>query len=462
VSRWIIATAGKELTVRIIEVKSASDIREAISNNLRLDYVYSYPPRQSYRTFSDPQGVRLFVDESLSKEHTYNLYVHFPFCKQICGFCNLYATAANPSDSHRWYADWILTEVASIAGQLIGKRVHTVYFGGGTPSLLDPRVLKEVLDGCARLLGFDPSKVAEVALEVTPSSASPRQLTEIRAAGFNRINLGVQTTQPGEIRAIGRKDSPSVPMKAVETAVKVGFANVCVDLIYGLPGQSFETWTSSVRAVIGARPETICAYPLTLRPGTGFAKRGYRNVTVDTYAMYDGVNSLLQESGYVQETHVRWVLPGRGGYLQKQYHWACEALVGVGAGARSYLWEIDTRNGYSVTARREALAAYGRAIQAKRSPVVDGIVMNDDERLRKSIILGLGYIDRHRHVARFGSDPVEAFPREFGILEECGLVDVTLEAVQLTKRGLRYRDLAVQAFVSPDVRRLIEGFDYLH
>ncbi len=199
----------------------------------------------------------------------------------------------------------------------------------------------------------------EVAIEVAPDNATPEGLAAFRDAGFTRINLGVQTSAADELRLVGRRYASGTIADALKNALDAEFGNVCVDLIYGLPGQSFDTWRSSVDFVVDYRPETVCAYALTLRSGTGFDRRGFRRVDdEDQFRKYDYANGTLLDAGYEQQTHVRWALPGRGGYLQKEYHWACEPLLGFGAGARSYLWAIDTRNGYSLRRRGAALDDY--------------------------------------------------------------------------------------------------------
>ena len=243
--------------------------------------------------------------------------------------------------------------------------------------------------------------------------------------------------------------------------MNTGYDNVCVDLIYGLPGQSTDAWERSVRAVIDHDPDTICCYALTLRPNTGFAAHGQPDPDgADQYAKYDLAAALLADAGYLQETHVRWIRPNRGGYLQKTNHWAGQNIVGVGAGARSYLRRADLRNGYSSRKRRKVLTDWVDAVTGGRSPIADGYLISADERARKAVILGLGDLDRHEFAAEHGQDPTIMFGPELDLLTQHRLVDITADRISWTQVGQRHRDVAVQLFFSDEVSARLAAFDY--
>lgn len=444
--------------MRILKCTDAASVAAAIDCGARLDYVYMYPPRQAYRPLQNEEAEAL-VATSLRAAGRLNLYIHVPFCQQICAYCNLYAVASR-GESHASYIDAVCRELSARRELVSAPEIRTLYVGGGTPSMLDPELLARLLRHMEDAFGFDLAGVPEVALEVSPDTATPARLAALRDAGFNRINLGVQTADETELAAIGRRYAADTSANALAAAMEAGFANVCVDLIFGLANQSLATWTDSVRFVQSYRPETICAYALTLRPGTGFAKAGYERVPDDQLRKWDVANHLLTSAGYERQTHVRWALPGKGGYLQKQYHWASEPLLGVGAGARSYLAEADVRNGYSLRRRRDALSAYMVATSEGTSPVTDGFVMDDDERARKAVVLGLQDLDVQAFEARFGADPRQMFATELGTLADLKLIQEDGGHVRLTQRGMRHRDVAVQPFFSERVRALVADFAY--
>lgn len=432
----------------------------AIDSAARVDYVYMYPPRQAYRPVDVSDG-RALAEKSLRRSGPINLYVHVPFCKQICSYCNLYAVAGSNDREHEKYVDLLIREFEHYAPSIQHRAVDTLYIGGGTPSMLRPELLGRLTQSMSEIGGFQLREVPEVALEVAPDTVTEATVSGYRAAGINRINLGVQTLDDHELAGIGRKYEPLVNREGLSIAMEGGFENVCVDLIYGLSHQDTRSWVSSLSSVIAHRPETICCYPLTLRPSTGYARIGYTSVDdSDQYQLYDIACALLKDAGYAQETHVRWILPGRGGYRQKSNHWAGQDILGIGAGARSYLWDIDLRNGYSVTHRRSTLAEYERSINERGHGITDGFPMDDDERARKAITLGIGGLDRSAFAAAFGEDPVTRFSNELAAMRRHELINVNDRSISLTESGHRYRDLAVQLFFSDNVRRLVSEHDY--
>jgi oxygen-independent coproporphyrinogen-3 oxidase len=279
--------------------------------------------------------------------------------------------------------------------------------------------------------------------------------------GINRINLGVQATVTNELRTIGRRYNSSTPLQTLEIAKKVGFKNICVDLIYGLEGQTLETWKTSVNTIVAQEPETICAYPLTLRPATGFHHRGYQTLSGKTqFEKYDYFKDKLLEFGYQQETHIRFIKNKQGGYRQKVNHWALENIIGFGAGARSYLWYCDYRNGYSGKNRNRAFYEYLNNIEEMGHGRVDGILIDDNERQRKAIILGLFSLDRAWFRYLFAKEPTEIFPVEFETLLKLGLIVEEDNFIKLTSHGIRHRDLIVKMFFSSRIRQLLDRFNY--
>lgn len=439
---------------------SRDDLASILARRPPVDYVYAYPPRQAYRPI-DPENLRLAVEHSLASADSIDLYLHFPFCRQICSFCNLYAVVGSDQDLFENYVESLLAEAATYAPSVVGKDISTVYLGGGTPSQLPPRLIDSLLERLEQLYGFERGGVVEVALEVAPDTVTPARLADFRAAGVNRVNLGLQTTNDSELCGIGRRHDAADSLAAVEVALESGFHNVCVDLIYGLEGQSDESWEASVATLVALTPPTICAYPLTLRPRTGYAARGLTEVDGDRQAArYDHVEQVLAARGYRQETHVRWALGAAGGYRQKANHWALSNVLGLGAGARGYLWDCDYRNGYSATRRMPVLNDWFADVADHGHGRRGGFLMDDEERMRKAMVLGLHDLDRAWFEATFGRNPMAVFPEQLEPLVGFGLLEVDEERLALTRAGMRNRDLLVQPFFSERVRRQIETYDY--
>jgi oxygen-independent coproporphyrinogen III oxidase len=439
---------------------SRAELEAMLAARPPADYVYMYPPRQAYRPVAERQ-MAAAIERSLRREGPLDLYLHFPFCRQICSFCNLYAVVATETSGFETYVEAILREAETYAPLVAGKEIATVYLGGGTPSQLPAELIGCLLGELERLYGFERGRVAEVALEVAPDTVSPKGLAALRGAGINRVNLGLQTGDEAEMCTIGRDHDAALSLRAVEAALAAGFDNVCVDLIYGLEGQTERSWAESLARVAELAPPTVCAYPLTLRPHTGYASRDYLEVDPASQAdRYERADAVLRGAGYRQETHVRWALGAEGGYRQKENHWALSNVLGLGAGARGYLWECDYRNGYSARRRMPVLRQWLEDVGRKGHGRMDGFAMDEEERMRKALILGIHDLDRGRFRSLFGEDPMGSFEPQLRTLAELGLLAIEPDRLVLSAAGMRSRDLIVQAFFSPKVRRLLGEYDY--
>lgn len=437
-----------------------SDVLHILGQQPAADYIYMYPPRQVYRPF----GHRNIHDEivrSLNHSNVVNLYFHFPFCRQICAFCNLFVIALQGDETIASYMQALEREVEYYAPFLRGKTIDTVYLGGGTPSLLSPLIFEHFFAFLEDTLDCNLKTVPEIALEAAPDTVEPKKFRAFRELGINRVNLGVQSTSNVELRVIGRRYRNNIPLDALDTLQDIGFQNVCVDLIYGLQSQTLATWRASVMAVAARQPETVCAYPLTLRPRTGFASRGYTELSGPAqYEKHDAAREILLANGYSAETHIRYIRNAHGGYRQKANHWMLKNIIGFGAGARSYLWYCDYRNGYSCRHRVAAFRAYLERVAKHGHGRIDGYLMDDDERRRKALVLGLLHLDRPWFARLFGKDPFGFFPGEIQLLIELGMLHEDPSCLAFTPPGRRFRDILVQLFFSKRVQSLIKEFDY--
>lgn len=446
----------------LAETPEKVDIEMLIRDQVQGDYIYMYPPRQAYYPMSRDwlEGlIRSSLERTASEP--LNLYLHFPFCRQICGFCNLYSVVARSDEPFSEYVNVLGREMRRHASLTTGRCIDTIYLGGGTPSILPARELDRCLGLIESAFHTDRSRVAEVAIEVAPDTVDLAKLREFVGIGINRINLGLQTTSDSGLHEIGRRHGFAAASEVIHDAMTCGFDNVCIDLIYGLPGQSIDDWRVIVEDILQFCAPTICAYPLTLRPGTSFAQRTIALSGAEQYRKYEIARDLLCASGYVQETHVRYVIPARGGYRQKRNHWAGQDVLGIGAGARGYLRDSDYRNGYSIRRRRTALEGYYAHETAHRWTATSGFYLSKDERMRRQVILGLLDLDRDRFRSEFGKDVLNIFGEQMSRLASLELLAVEDDRVRLTSSGRKYRDLLVQMFFSSEVWKRIADFDYV-
>ena len=263
------------------------------------------------------------------------LYVHIPFCKQKCIYCDFYSLAGNEGRMDE-YTDALsahLTEIAAFAG---GHRVDTVYFGGGTPSYLGEARLKQLLKTIFKK--YDVAKDAEITFEANPDSAQDwKVLRSLRRAGFNRISLGMQSACDEELKAIGRVHDVAQLHAAVEAARKAKIQNLSLDLIYGLPGQTMERWQENLTAAVALEPEHLSCYGLKVEERTPlFAIRDSANLPDDEAQadMYLWTVEFLEQHGYHQYEISNFAKAGYESRHNLKY-WKLEEYAGFGPGAHS-------------------------------------------------------------------------------------------------------------------------------
>ena len=238
----------------------------------------------------------------------YSLYIHVPFCRHRCAYCD-FNTYAGQEDSLPAYVEALCREIA-FTGQNAPEKIslHTVFFGGGTPSLLTPRQFESILETISRY--FELSN-PEVTIEANPGTVSLSDLRDLRSLGINRISFGVQSANPFELRMLERAHSYFDVINAVTWARAAGFDNLNLDLIYGLPLQTLEVWSATVKLILGLAPEHLSLYALTLEHGTPFGRWSSRGLIPlpdpDLAAdMYEWASETLEAAGYTQYEISNW------------------------------------------------------------------------------------------------------------------------------------------------------------
>lgn len=263
------------------------------------------------------------------------LYIHVPFCRQKCRYCDFYSLPCR-EETMAEYTRAVTAHLTEIAPRATAHTVDTVYFGGGTPSYLGVKPLKAILSAIQK--HYTLSRQAEITLEANPDSAGDwKALRALRRAGFNRISIGMQSAVEEELRAVGRIHTFSQVQSAAEAARKAKLQNVSLDLIYGLPGQTPESFETSLRAAVELAPEHISCYGLKLEEGTPlFAARDTLILADDDAQadMYLFAVSFLQEHGYRQYEISNFAKPGFESRHNQKY-WSLSEYAGFGPGAHS-------------------------------------------------------------------------------------------------------------------------------
>jgi oxygen-independent coproporphyrinogen-3 oxidase len=268
----------------------------------------------------------------------YSLYFHIPFCTHRCAYCD-FNTYAGQENSIPDYVQALCKEIESVSLNSPDKiNVHTIFLGGGTPSLLSPDQFDLILQTIRQ--SFTLSDSIEVTIEANPGTITLDKLQKYRTVGINRISLGVQSGNTEELRMLERAHNFLDVIEAVASARKAGFENLNLDLIYGLPEQTLQTWQTTVRRILDLRPDHISAYALTLEHGTPFGRWSARGLlpTPDpdlAADMYEWASETFEAAGYHQYEISNWAKNDHQCQHNLQY-WRGLNYLGLGAGAHGY------------------------------------------------------------------------------------------------------------------------------
>ena len=271
------------------------------------------------------------------------LYVHVPFCAHICPYCDFNTYVGQESLIPRYVAA-LTAELRMMAPAVAGREVASVYFGGGTPSLLRPEQCAALLAACEELYNLVAD--AEITLEANPNGLTADYLTALRQSGINRLSLGAQTLDRRGLRTLGRMHEATDVLSALAAARGAGFANISVDLIFGWPGQTLSTWERDLMTLVGGgggpRVDHLSLYSLIIEPGTPYADavtRGILQVVADDLSadMYELAIDLLGAAGFIQYEVANWARAAPYESRHNRLYWLNGEYLGIGAGAHGYL-----------------------------------------------------------------------------------------------------------------------------
>lgn len=287
------------------------------------------------------------------------LYVHFPFCLSICPYCD-FDRQATGFDRIDVYLDAVLRELEQYAGR--GEQAHSIFFGGGTPSLMTPAQVERVLGALRET--FDVQRNAEITLECNPGDADLEKLTGFRAAGATRLSFGVQSLDDDYLKLLGRRHSSAEARQAAAWAREAGFT-FNLDFMFGLPDQSLDHWTATLEQAVALQPDHLSCYLLTLDERVPMGRDVARGKLVlpvddDLAEMYTATRQRLADAGYEQYEISNWARPGQSSRHNLTY-WRDQAWIGVGAGAASSYGRRRWKNTPVLERYIESIARDGRA-----------------------------------------------------------------------------------------------------
>lgn len=318
-----------------------------------------------------------------------SFYVHVPFCASRCGYCdfNTYtAEELGEGVTRSTYADDVIAEI-DLARSVLGAGqlpVQTVFFGGGTPTLLPPSDLVRILAAIRDRFGLADD--VEVTTEANPDSVDAQSLADLRAGGFTRVSFGMQSAAPTVLQILDRTHTPGRAVQAVAEAKAAGFEHVSLDLIYGTPGESADQWRESVQAVIDAPVDHVSAYALVVEDGTRMAlkvRRGELPLPDDDVAAarYELADELFSAAGLDWYEVSNWARPG-GECRHNLAYWRGDHWWGVGPGAHSH---VDGVRWWNV----KHPAEYASRVRAGLSPGAGRELLTDEDRAVEHVLLAI-------------------------------------------------------------------------
>ena len=377
---------------------------------------------------------------------TLGIYIHIPFCVKKCPYCDFtsFTPETLPEDQ---YIKALIREIEVRRKADVEEEasVETVYFGGGTPSLLSPNSVKNLLIAISKEFTL---KEPEITIEANPGTVDFDKLKGFRDAGVNRLSIGIQSLNDRLLSVLGRIHNRKEALNAYESARKAGFENIGIDLIHSVPGESLPDWEGDLKEAISLRPEHISAYNLTVEEETHFFHQQEKGLLAlpkeeEQVAMFLETERILENAGYEHYEVSNYAIPGFRS-RHNQIYWKGGEYLGLGVSAHSYIkkdWGIRQAN-------TSNLEEYFKLIKEKGNAIIEEEALIKEKAMGEAVFLGLRMmegIDLSYFKDRFGIGIEEAYPDAVKDLMEDGLLESGGGHLRLTKKGILFlNDVSVR------------------
>lgn len=364
------------------------------------------------------------------------LYVHMPFCVQKCLYCDFLSWHDSRENQAR-YVQALCREIRACQGRY-PARVSSLFFGGGTPSVLEPGHMTEIMEALAEVFSFEPD--SEMSIEANPGTVNLEKLKTYEKIGLNRISFGLQSAHNEELKALGRIHTWEEFLESYDLARQAGFDNINVDLMSGIPDQTLSSWQKTLSRVLELAPEHVSAYSLIVEEGTPFAQRKLNlPEEEEERRMYEMTAEMLGSQGYRQYEISNYALPKRE-CAHNMGYWMRDDYLGLGLGAASL---FDNQRWNNTDSMEEYLEKSERPeeIQVCREK------LSVREQMEETMFLGLRMtegIERERFQEEFGISVEEVYGEAVRRLEGLGLLQADGGRIYLTRKGI---SLSNQVFV---------------
>lgn len=444
-----------------------SDIISQFKEGEMPSYVYSYPTKKAYSLLSSSSSLNeenIISNAWNNYSGPLNIYFHIPFCQMKCSFCNLFTTMNFTEQKSDRYIEALKLEIQTVFSQIQNKnlKIETIHFGGGTPSIIHPDKIHQVLKTLYQYT--DKSDLKEIAIEATPGSiySNLSIIEEYSKMGITRLSVGVQTFDKEELHSVRRENEFGLSEKVLEMAVQSSIKNINCDLIFGLPEQSKKVFLENIKTAIQLKVDTITLYCLAVRKKTNYGT--LKSTKYDDSAFFNNAElfdwyecavQLLKESGYSQKT---LVLFGKGN-KQEEIEFEGVPTLGFGAGARSYspCIHYSSDNYFSPQKPHEIISRYYEQVEQHKVSVLSYVQLSKDEEMRKFIIMQLLYekgLDLHCFRGKFNQLFESTFNSQYKLLIDNGLASVDFVDNRPFLRlhnNLQYSSAIAQLFFSDNI-----------
>ncbi|MCM1539785.1 MAG: STM4012 family radical SAM protein [Blautia sp.] len=420
--------------------------------NRYIQYMYSYPHKTAYRPLENV-NLRDYFFNLEGEGHS--LYLHLPFCESKCGYCNLFSiTGCNQIQMDK-YIDAVLRQIKQYGEMLPQSASFTDFtIGGGTPLLLEGRQITRVFEAVAAGMPMDAGH--KIVIETAPNQTNQEKAALLKELGVTRVSMGIQSFDNGELKWLGRNHDSGRAREAAGLLAGMGFECVNFDFIYGLPGQTADSLTCSLRTALSFSPDEIFLYPLYIKHGVRLERQGGKEQldSDHTYALYQCGSEYLRENGYAQVSMRRFVRKRSESVSSEFSECGLKSALSLGCGGRSYLGRLHACTPYRTT-RTAALEEIQRFQRTEDfSSVTNGILLSDDEIRRRYVIkhlLILPGLLRQAYQRAFGTDVLKDFPvlRDW---MECGWLEEKHDYLALTQEGLGLSDYIGPQLISEEIR----------
>ena len=380
-----------------------------------------------------------------------SIYIHIPFCVRKCLYCD-FTSYPGKEGLFGDYVQALRAEIRQVGARFPDARAPTIYFGGGTPNVLSQEQLSSILSEITQ--SFDVFTGAEISIESNPGLPVVRN-------GLNRLSLGVQSFWDDELCSLGRIHTAEEAIQAVHDAREAGLKNISIDLMYGIPGQTLESWRQTLKTALDRLPEHVSLYSLAVEEGTPFHAmqvQGALSLPGDDAEadVYELAIETLTNAGYEHYEISNFARPGFECRHNITY-WENRPYFGFGAGASSYLPEeqphssLITHHAYVRSTNTRSVEEYILRLNSGETAVESQECLTGKESMGETMFLGLRMLrgaDVNAFRQRYGLSPQEAFPEEIASLKERGLLEEAGCFIRLTRRGLLLANDVFTEFVS--------------